>query len=211
MSETGTAQAQLTKPRLMIKNNRTVTAIPTKYEGVVFRSRMEARFAKWCNSWGIKWLYEPEGYEFDGNRYLPDFYLPESDTLVEVKPIIAKEETFKIKKLMDCLGANDWQEVEGKEDDLYYENRKEAWVVQLDTKGCTFISCQIDYSWEDTLNGDGIGPVLCAKCKKPYLIGYALWDCRHCGHYDGDHSFIYGEEWGLHSRQNCSFVPYGNK
>jgi hypothetical protein len=196
----------------MIKNNRTIKAIPTKYEGVVFRSRMEARFAKWCGSWGIKWLYEPEGYEFDGEHYLPDFYLPESDILVEVKPIVAKKEAFKIKKLMNCLGANDWEEHIDGSDDLYYKNRKEAWVVQVDTRGCTFISGQIDYSWYDTLGeGEHIGPVLCAKCKKPYLIGYAIWDCRHCGNYDGDHSFTYREDWGYFSEQNVNFAPYGDK
>ncbi|MDQ0368980.1 hypothetical protein [Catenuloplanes indicus] len=35
---------------------------------------------------GIEWRYEPEGYRLsNGVKYLPDFYLPELDTWVEVK------------------------------------------------------------------------------------------------------------------------------
>ncbi len=66
-------------------------AIETVYKGFRFRSRLEARWAVFFDSLGIKWEYEKEGYEkeeHDGKiiRYLPDFFLPESETWVEVKP-----------------------------------------------------------------------------------------------------------------------------
>lgn len=64
-----------------------VKAIETEYNGYRFRSRLEARWAVFFDAANIKYEYEPEGFESpDGTRYLPDFYLPEYDWYVEVKP-----------------------------------------------------------------------------------------------------------------------------
>lgn len=63
-----------------------IKAIETEYNGYKFRSRLEARWAVFFDAAGIKYEYEPEGFELeDGTRYLPDFYLPEIDYYVEVK------------------------------------------------------------------------------------------------------------------------------
>lgn len=62
-----------------------IKAIDTLYNGYRFRSRLEARWAVFFDAVGIKYEYEPEGYETPKGRYLPDFYLPELDTHVEVK------------------------------------------------------------------------------------------------------------------------------
>jgi hypothetical protein len=62
-------------------------AIETHYNGYRFRSRLEARWAVFFDHAHIKYEYEPQGFELeDGTRYLPDFYLPEHDYYVEVKP-----------------------------------------------------------------------------------------------------------------------------
>lgn len=64
----------------------TIKAIETEYNGYKFRSRLEARWAVFFDAAGIEYEYEPEGQETaDGKKYLPDFYLPELDTHVEVK------------------------------------------------------------------------------------------------------------------------------
>lgn len=70
-------------------------AIETMYAGTLFRSRLEARWAVFFDELGIKWEFEPEGYVVglsdpiaDADRtvhYLPDFYLPNTETWVEVK------------------------------------------------------------------------------------------------------------------------------
>lgn len=60
-------------------------AIETEYGGYRFRSRLEARWAVFFDALGIEWKYETQGFEAEGHRYLPDFYLPESDDWVEVK------------------------------------------------------------------------------------------------------------------------------
>lgn len=53
-------------------------AIETLYNGCKFRSRLEARWAVFFDAAGIRYVYEPQGFELDdGTYYLPDFYLPE--------------------------------------------------------------------------------------------------------------------------------------
>ncbi|WP_157638678.1 hypothetical protein [Burkholderia ubonensis] len=63
----------------------TIRAIETKYRGYRFRSRIEARWAVFFDTAGIKWDYEPEGYVVNGQSYLPDFFLPELGCYFEVK------------------------------------------------------------------------------------------------------------------------------
>jgi hypothetical protein len=64
-------------------------AIETRYKGYRFRSRLEARWAIFFDTCGIRWEYESEGFELDdGTWYLPDFWLPKfhGGIFAEVKP-----------------------------------------------------------------------------------------------------------------------------
>lgn len=64
-----------------------IKPIETVYNGYRFRSRLEARWAVFFDAVSIKYEYELEGFELgDGVRYLPDFWLPEFNFHVEVKP-----------------------------------------------------------------------------------------------------------------------------
>lgn len=76
-----------------------IKAIETSYAGCRFRSRLEARWAVFFDHLGIRWEYEPEGFEWgscgETSRWLPDFHLPATNTWVEVK---GSDEQF----------ANDW-------------------------------------------------------------------------------------------------------
>lgn len=63
-----------------------IKAIETHYNGYKFRSRLEARWAVFFDEAGIEYQYEPEGFTNGEDCYLPDFYLPEHNTYVEVKP-----------------------------------------------------------------------------------------------------------------------------
>lgn len=65
-----------------------ITVMETSYQGYLFRSRTEARWAVFFDALGIKWEYEKEGYNLTGLRkwYLPDFWLPEINLFAEVKP-----------------------------------------------------------------------------------------------------------------------------
>jgi hypothetical protein len=51
-----------------------IPAIPTPYDGVLFRSRTEARWARFWRELGVDWDYEPQGFvTAAGKPYLPDF------------------------------------------------------------------------------------------------------------------------------------------
>lgn len=72
----------------------TLTSIETRYAGCRFRSRLEARWARFFDHLQIRWQYEPQGIvapdrlNLDGGgeaAYLPDFWLPELDMWAEVK------------------------------------------------------------------------------------------------------------------------------
>lgn len=83
--------------------------IETIYDGYRFRSRLEARWAVFFNAAGIRYQYEPEGFVgLWGERYLPDFYLPDFDIYAEVKP--NKEKLLDdASKISGCI---DWQATE---------------------------------------------------------------------------------------------------
>jgi len=52
---------------------------------ICFYSTWEANMARVFNFLGIKWLYAPKTFDLVEHRYRPDFYLPESNTYIEVK------------------------------------------------------------------------------------------------------------------------------
>lgn len=81
-----------------------IRAIETHYKGYRFRSRLEARWAVFFDAARIEYEYEPEGFElYDGTKYLPDFYLPEFDLYVEIKPFD--------RTIVKCVGdGNKWEE-----------------------------------------------------------------------------------------------------
>jgi len=83
--------------------------IETKYNGRLYRSRLEARWAVFFEALGIKFEYEYEGYELsNGQWYLPDFYLPTFDggLHAEVKP--EGGDFFKAKMFADTYGERIW-------------------------------------------------------------------------------------------------------
>jgi hypothetical protein len=62
-------------------------AIDTAYDGFLFRSRTEAKWAVLFRFLEIEFQYEPEGLELStGDWYIPDFYLPQVNLFAEVKP-----------------------------------------------------------------------------------------------------------------------------
>lgn len=75
----------------MIKN------IETDYNGLKFRSRLEARWAVFFETLRIKYDYEVEGFQIDNTKYLPDFYLPELKYWIEIKPYLTEENTRKMR------------------------------------------------------------------------------------------------------------------
>lgn len=93
-----------------------VAAIPTRYGGVNFRSRLEARWAAMFDLLGWQWDYEP----LDLGGYIPDFVLLfDRPILVEVKPALARVDYAEAFTKIEASG---WEH--------------ESWVV-----GCSVTTC----------------------------------------------------------------------
>lgn len=61
--------------------------ITVQYGGYRFRSKLEAKWAVFLDYLRVPYQYEPRVYHLHGNiGYLPDFYLPEQDIFLEIKP-----------------------------------------------------------------------------------------------------------------------------
>ncbi|MCI5196279.1 MAG: hypothetical protein D3919_08625 [Candidatus Electrothrix sp. AW5] len=78
-----------------------IKALPTLYRGIKYRSRLEATWAYFFDRIGFKYHYEMEGFKINDLCYLPDFFLPEQDTWIEIKPKRpTKQERLKIASLL---------------------------------------------------------------------------------------------------------------
>lgn len=80
-----------------------IKAHPTMYNGIRFRSRLEATWAAFFDALGWRWEYEP----FDLKGWVPDFliYGANRDALVEVKPITKISDHFDVvNKISDSAG-----------------------------------------------------------------------------------------------------------
>ncbi len=63
-----------------------IQPIPTTFNGVTYRSRLEARWAVFFFCLYVPLTYEPERFQLYGGSYLPDFYLPSEGAYLEIKP-----------------------------------------------------------------------------------------------------------------------------
>lgn len=82
---------------------RSIRPIPTEYNGIKFRSKLEAKWAEYLDSKGVEWLYEEEGYDLNGVWYLPDFFLPKQFAFLEVKGLLDDRSKDKCQRLADAI------------------------------------------------------------------------------------------------------------
>lgn len=58
----------------------------SRYKGYYLRSSWELEYAKYLDSKGVNWSYEPKRFTLsDGRTYTPDFYLIDEDKYIEIK------------------------------------------------------------------------------------------------------------------------------
>ena len=144
-------------------------AIPTEYKGISFRSKLEASYAKTLDELEIRWVYEHNGYDIGGVRYLPDFWLPEIRTFLEVKgPVIPGAE--KAKDLAVVLNPE-----------------VEAWWFP------NFLVVIGNEMGELRLAEDDshVSLAVCERCKRYWFMpDTGSYACRNCGIHDGDHHIM---------------------
>lgn len=97
-----------------------IKPIETEYKGYRFRSRLEARWAVFFDALGIKWEYEPEGFELpSGKRYLPDFRVKcwgtrgeiedkPFDLYIEVKGVMTDDDYARIREFAEYKTSAHW-------------------------------------------------------------------------------------------------------
>lgn len=158
-----------------------IKPIETHYAGHRFRSRLEARWAVFFDHMKIQWRYEPQGFKVTSmlaadvpeRYYLPDFYLPGTETWVEVKGDPGKLDFQLLGDLTDWGGALPGMEnsvgttrgllllgdIPGKRDDGYIpalpilQHRKCGWVrlATFKTGGfCVEESGESEYYFDTT-------------------------------------------------------------
>lgn len=66
--------------------------LPTKFRGTEYRSKTEAMWAAYFYFLNVPFVYEPDTYDLgESGCYIPDFYLPNLDCFVEIKPDVIIE------------------------------------------------------------------------------------------------------------------------
>lgn len=156
--------------------------IETSYNGCLFRSRLEARWAAMFDLLDWHWTYEPG---VDAHKYIPDFVIHgESPLMVEVKPaIVANDYEAAHRRSARALG--------------------DTWTGDILIIGIDPVVTAID-NWT-TWGIDGYpaaglmdeGPdgcldaglwATCRRCDQPAIFhSIGSYKCRPCGHYEGDH------------------------
>lgn len=75
-------------------------AIPTRYRRTLYRSKLEADWARTLDALHIAYEYEGEGAYFGDVFYCPDFWLPRSRQWIEVKGRMGNDSAAKIDALI---------------------------------------------------------------------------------------------------------------
>jgi hypothetical protein len=161
-----------------MRNRNEIGAIETVFDGYRFRSRLEARWAVFFKTAGIRYIYEPERFRLSTDElYLPDFYLPDVNMrttedmggiYVEVKPPPLNFNTEEGRRLVVLLA--ELSDVTGKSV-LLIEGMPAVWH--------TFFSAE----------GDGHYEISITPCGERWDYGMRFARCYKCGRVRVQHGY----------------------
>lgn len=141
-------------------------AIPTVYNGIQLKSRLEAQAAAMFDFFGWEWKYEPFSIMLPGNiNYMPDFWLPDQKVVFETRGYSSDKGNRQLSKFARLVAEG-------------LTVPEIRWV-------CRFIVAMGDevstYAWgEENGNYEGTMAVYCAACKEWWLIGVGEESCPSC-------------------------------
>lgn len=160
-------------------------AITTLFDGIEFRSRLEARWASFFRRIGWEFTYEP----FDGDGYIPDFLIHgAAPLLVEVKPA-ATEGDYRapLDKITDGL-ADHWQH------DILVVGASPLPFLPVTSWGAEMPAAGLLGEFLGEVNGspewsfDAGLWFRCANCRQVAIFHEVMtYKGRPCGCYEGDH------------------------
>jgi hypothetical protein len=140
---------------------------------------MEAKWAEWLDENDIIWTYETQGFDLGDTWYLPDFYLPEINTIIEVKGIMERiEKPYKLLKKLE-------------EDEEYTPDN--GLMVLLAGPVPYFYNIHPYYI-------DGFYLTKCSKCGKTSIVTKLMsYSCRACNYHEGMTGvrYYYGNDIGV--------------
>lgn len=158
-------------------------SIRTEYRGVVFRSKLEADWARHFDALGLKWEYEPRGRYFGDQFYLVDFYLPCSRQWIEVKGVYEPADVRKIIAFLEHIEPRRFTN----------ENCPDIALVACEPdgvfRGWERGACKRSDNLLEMSRKASHELVLfqCAVCRGWWFADESLsWRCQCCGAYDGD-------------------------
>jgi hypothetical protein len=174
--------------------------IRTRYKNILFRSKLEADWARAFDALGIEWEYEKEGRYFGEMFYLPDFFLPRSRQFVEVKGVFEPNDCRKLQAVCSHISRRPHTG----------DSVPDLCIVACEPHG-VFRGWErghwSDVSFFEFLNRACRTTVLfqCVKCCGWWFADEAMgWQCQCCGAYDGDHflanRFMSPLPWPLHPK-----------
>lgn len=182
-------------------------AEPTRYGDHMMRSRLEANWALTFDSLHISWEYEPEPITLpSGTIYLPDFWLPELGTWVEVKgdgvPRIEKAVELGQTRSCRCVDSCVCQWPGGE--------------LVLIGRPPTYCTDRTHRAWRrgGHMNwASAFGPrawaFRCTGCESAgWTWAVRPLACRRCGKRPNGHLYGPGEERLLFARPDC--IPYSH-
>lgn len=151
------------------------SGIPTTYNNIQFRSRLEARWAVFFDRCGWKWSYEP----VDLNGYIPDFILhfPAQDLLVEVKPNAPSDD---LESHIDKIHRSGWRSAAVIVCATW--DQESAFSIRIGS-AASFIE-EFGENNEKLVYGDWGDALLvdCASCRGPAIVQSLDWPrCLRCG------------------------------
>lgn len=147
-----------------------IKAKETEYNGYLFRSRLEARWAVFFDALGVEYEYEPEGFELpSGKGYLPDFRVTlwgvrgvrdngPHTLYIEIKPT-PKMTQYDADRIYEFVGRDD-KKVMGEDGSIFVDyrtfNNYLLVINKLPSEGCSRDAD--DVGAYDCMNGVDIYP-----------------------------------------------------
>lgn len=167
----------------MTTGQDTRRSIRTRYNGTLYRSKLEADWAITFDALGVLHQYEKEGRYFGRQFYLPDFFLPRSRQFVEVKAVFDDQSCQRIAAA------------------LQFADRRPH--VDNSRTDIVLVACMPDgvfVGWERSAASSAteliarampVDLLRCAQCAGWWFCDPAMsWGCQCCGFYDGGRCFI---------------------
>ncbi len=137
-------------------------SIPTQYRGTLFRSKLEADWARCFDACRIRWEYEPRGLYCGDLFVCPDFWLPAAKQWFEAKAKLTDRDALKFAALARTL-----------------RGQPKPFVVFGWPNGVFSFVYDLDGRFAASSDQAGLGR--CQRCGTPHFCEVSgTWECPQC-------------------------------